>query len=520
VKSLNVNIPDSQITHLEQGESLQSFMENPHDPMIPVIEFVFAEESVSLVVIPKMFPVRMLELAMVKIRDFIRVLKAKDFFAQKITTYFPGRDHVVREMMNTLFSQPLECLQNILSGSDFNFSFFLCLHNLVKVAIHEEIEGDARSNPVKVAMLQSIGILLVFTNYYRAITVTQNDKNVAFAAAYAKLSEPPYCYSRSQIIRFPSKTGVPILSGYSDEDVDSFLKEKLNTGGDGELPELLIFKGPDNDNLYVKKEKVNNLAARLIIEARASVKEAVIHHWEYMLKNYRSEPAMQRDRDFDEFLMRLCTQCSQLLIPIIRDNKVRFLETEMAHKNIGSAPQYFIGNEPVPLRNLLLLRRNEILDEIRISLPFWYSWPLVVSIIRFFKYGKQGKATANAKTAAPHTAAVPANENSLKKIAERIAQDILPKEQTVQSWLAALTDRWNMLLDKTARARLSRDVDNIIKDHMRYVAKVQSLRTINSQMLDEIAERIILTNSSLGKISDKDSLVQYIKLFIVKSIID
>jgi hypothetical protein len=459
-----------------------------------------------------------------KIRDFIREIKGKDYISQKMTAYFSGKDSVVRGIVDKLFSAPLDCMEYIKSGTDFYFQFFLYLHNLIKLTANEEIDGDGLSNPKKLSVFQSIGALLAFVNYYRAETMAQNDKTMAFSEAYERLSDPPYYFTRSQFVRFTNKSGIPILQGYKDEDVDTFLQGRLKSGAETELPDLLIFKGPDAENWYVKKDKVMSLVAKLLSEARPQVKSAITHRWEALVKAYRSDPSMQNDREFENFVLEICNQVNSALLPIVRDSKVMLLQAEEGRSRGGDVPQYFVGSDPVPMRTLLLLRRQEILNGIKLTLPFWYSVPFLVSIIRFFKYGpganrKKVPLKTSNSSGTEKKLATGGSENSLKSTALVVAQQLIPSGKSIPNMLTAYEDRWNMLLDPEARGRLVSDVNKTVRDHMRFVAKIQSLKSIDKKTLDEIADRIIASNPALNRISDKASLKSYIRLYILQMIL-
>jgi hypothetical protein len=418
---------------------------------------------------------------------------------------------VVKGLVEKICTEPAACSALVAQAGDFHYQFFVSLRVLLKNVAEEEIDAGDASNPRKTALMQSLGILNAFLSYYRTKAVAENSKAKAFSEAYSMLADPPYVHTRQDILNMTNKAGVPILADYSDEDVDNFLKEKLTTGEENQLPDLLVFTGPAGENWFVRKDMVPRLTIKLVNDARAVIKPATVKHWENVLKGYRSEPAMYKDRDYEDFIYRLCRQMMPQLLSIARDQKMKLLQQEPGVRS-EALPGFFDGDRPVPLGRLLSLSRRQMFDEVRLSLPFWYTIPFIVNIMRIFKYGPNG----GKDKPAPATAA---SANSLRASATKTASQLVSNVKEIPDELQSLENRWNTYTDPGARVRLTKQVQSSIRAFMQRITKIRPLETIDMDALTGFADKVIAGNQELQQIRNKTALNKYIQLFILKQII-
>jgi hypothetical protein len=317
-----------------------------------------------------------------------------------------------------------------------------------------------------------------------------------------------------QITRFTSAKGVPLLGRYNAGELEEYLKNKTTGTGHSHIPEWLILQGPD-EKWFVKKEKYLPLCAKLLIEARPRIKAAVTNRWIRMIKTFKSEPAMEKDDAFDKLLANFTAKLSPPLMALLKDQKLLWVyeELEQTQKLIPASSRIFNNGQLIPMSSLYVLKRKELLADARIMLPFWYTFPFISAIIAFFKNLGGGKK----RRETPEEEEVPVKESAdLHGAAEKIRDELLPGDKTLDAYLAELETRWSRIINKQARADLVQDVNSLVRDSLRRTIRLRKTRKITREALSVLAENIISGNTALQNLSGRESLILYMELYMVK----
>jgi hypothetical protein len=134
--------------------------------------------------------------------------------------------------------------------------------------------------------------------------------------------------------------------------------------------------------------------------------------------------------------------------------------------------------------------------------------------MRLLKYGfsKKKEQSKSEKKSMPET---PSN---IKKSAKKLAEEVTPKDMKLEEYMAKTLDRWNHLLNKQAQEKLTRDVNKIIKDYIPHALKFFGSGILNSNLLNDVSQRVLNSSPDLSKISNRADLCLYIKLFIIKTL--
>ena len=110
-------------------------------------------------------------------------------------------------------------------------------------------------------------------------------------------------------------------------------------------------------------------------------------------------------------------------------------------------------------------------------------------------------------------------EQELKEAGRRLESELLPLGEEIDTYLGRLESRWNTLLASQAREDLSTDVKTLVRDRLRQVLHGQRHIMLTRDSLDKIAERIIGDNRVLRDSKNRDSLRQFIALYMVRLLI-
>jgi hypothetical protein len=96
----------------------------------------------------------------------------------------------------------------------------------------------------------------------------------------------------------------------------------------------------------------------------------------------------------------------------------------------------------------------------------------------------------------------------------------VPVDKTLDQYLLELEERWVRLLNKKDRENLLIDVRSLLKDNLRKAMKVYKLKRITEKGLREMSELLIKSNPVLQKIKEKESLLLYMELFMLKLLLN
>jgi hypothetical protein len=318
---------------------------------------------------------------------------------------------------------------------------------------------------------------------------------------------------------------VLLLSQYTREDLEKWLKKETTESQDDKLPNLLIIIGGDGERFYISKSKIPPLCAKLISESREKVKNAVSRRWVRIIMEYRKEPAMENDKDFDKLLVTFTAKINPTLTSLLEDPKLQLVydELEQAEGEIPIAARLFSHGEMLPYSSLFILKRKDILEDAKLLLPFWYSTPILSAIIAFFRNffkKKQEKKEAQQNIDADdEETESPAGGESSREIlntAREIEFAMVPPGQSLDSYLDELKTRWSRLINKQARDNLVEDVNSLVRDNLRQTLRVHKHYKITRENIATLASNIVSRTPSLQILSGKDSLRTYIELYLVK----
>jgi hypothetical protein len=509
------NIPKEYVRDISVETGFINYLAEPQTTQFPVLKLIFPDKFSNMAVLSNQIPKRIMEISLLKIKRSAQKNMLSEFYQQKLMAHFPGQEFRVKTFFNNIMQNHTACIKDIEEANDFTFSSWLFLCSLMKTYVNTLIGRNGQVFPENIAMYQAASILLVFINRYKIIAINKRNKDLAFAAIDEKLTESPYMYELSDISNFTGTGGIRILQHYTEEDLNEWIKQKTAVHTD-KLPDLFKFTGTDKIGFFVRKDRVFTLCAALLKDTQPKVKSEIINHWVKALREYSKEKAMENEMYFDELVRKTVSLYAPDFITILRDKMTFLLWRELAdeNKDMSKVGIYFEDGIPVPLKKIFRLKREDLLRYCKLSLPFWYSIPFIVSLARLLKYGfNKKKYQSKTKTKAASETA-----SNLKTSAKKLAEEITPKNLTLEGYMEKTVDRWNQLLNKPAQEKLTRDVNKIIKDYIPHALKFFGNRILNSGLLNEVAQRVLNSSPDLSKINNKNDLCLYIKLFIIKTL--
>ena len=515
---LKITLPENQMKILNGDSDIISYMEEPQSEDIPILRINFADGFGSALVLASMIPRKVLEISMLKIRNYLRKGGNKEYLLRKLLPQLQGRESNLRDIFNKIVIRPGDCCRAIEEGGEFSGLFWghFC------VALKADIRKKKECLPEDIAAMQSTFIIDALNTHFKSLALKRREIELAFKSLENHLLKPPFLYTLDQICKFTTPKGILLLTQYTNDDLQAWLKKKTTESEDNTLPPLLIVRGDGGERYFVWKEKMPALCVRLLTLARVQVKDALTKHWRKLLLNYSSESAMEKNDDFEKTLMSLSSKYCPTLTTILDDPKLSLIYDELEKKDGGipAAASIFAGGQLLPYSSLLLLRRKEFLADLKLMLPIWYSLPIISAIIAFFKNAsrskKAKKVSEKSEIAAENILEDKDGSGEISAAAKNLEYVLVPSGHTIETYMEDLETRWTRLIDKQARKNLIEDVRSLIRDNLRRTLRVQKRFKITREIISELARGIVINTPSIASLSGRDSLIIYTELYLIK----
>ena len=452
---------------------------------------------------------KLLNLALGKIKLFLSKDESRDYMQKRLMVANPGKEFTVKTFITKTMAHSVNSFQNVKESGD-NYILWGQLCAFIK----QEFVKKNEKLPDEIALLQAAGILEYLNNYYRNKTQKDLQTDTALKNLLLAFQKAPYYFTMKQITQFTDSRGVPLLGQYSEETLQNFMKQKASSSEKYIIPDILTFTNASNDRFYLLTEKVVPLLISLINEARKPVRELCIKKWHEMLMNFEQDDSMKNDTAFNELLKEITAHSvpnlygllnASFILSIIADPRLNEIQAMEINR-------IFPAGKPAAYSEILMLNRHEILSDTKILLPFWYTIPIISSIIAFFKRKKK----------IPQPVQPEKKETSYKKpklklkdAAEKISAEFIPQGMTMDQALEKSLDEWNQTLGHPARENLTEDVNALIRDYLRGINRTLSFSSFTADRVRSLA-KTLLESSSLLKIKERKALQNYAELYIVK----
>lgn len=500
----------------------------------------FNNKSVPALIYPSNIPVNdLFTLAVTKVQEMLHKEEYHDYFKKKLTVSNPGKEMTAKTFFDNFMKSPDNALQQLRDSGD-NFYFWSQLCYFIKQD-YDKIKELTIEN---INILQSVFIIEGITSFLKTRVMEKKQKETAFNSLMHQLKKTPYYYKYTELLAFKDQNGIPLLGQYTEDELKEYIQKATTQSDPDELPPLLIIRVSDDERYFILKEKVMPLVVHLCADARVTVKKNLHTMWTKYILDWDSLPEMDNSLAFEKCLQREVQATQPILYALLNSSFLPLISyydnDDEEEENIGRLTLYRDGIL-ISYSEILMIARQEILTDVKIKLPFWYTAP-VISWIASLIFGKK-KPKAKKKDKAPSkTAAEQAMEEhkvkeeakdreyetkastgdekmsrkkELHKAAANVEHALVPPNSTLDRELAAYCHDWNNLINKEASNNLTDDVNALIRDYMRKV-----LRTLPSSgfTVDRVKNlsQVLVDSPSVAKIKNHEALLMYTELYIVK----
>ena len=452
---------------------------------------------------------KLLNLALGKIKLFLSKDESRDYMQKRLMVANPGKEFTVKTFITKTMAHSVNSFQNVKESGD-NYILWGQLCAFIK----QEFVKKNEKLPDEIALLQAAGILEYLNNYYRNKTQKDIQTDTALKNLLLAFQKAPYYFTMKQITQFTDSRGVPLLGQYSEETLQNFMKQKASSSEKYIIPDILTFTNASNDRFYLLTEKVVPLLISLINEARKPVRELCIKKWHEMLMNFEQDDSIKNDTAFNELLREITAHSAPNLYGLLNAPFILSIIADPRLNEIQAMEinRIFPAGKPAAYSEILMLNRHEILSDTKILLPFWYTIPIISSIIAFFKRKKKTPQPAQPEK---KETTYKKPKQRLKDAAEKISAEFIPQGMTMDQALEKSLDEWNQTLGHPARENLTEDVNALIRDYLRGINRTLSFSSFTADRVRSLA-KTLLESSSLLKIKERKALQNYAELYIVK----
>lgn len=489
----------------------------------PLLYIMRLGNNVPSILLPASVPVKsLIEAAQKKIKRVLRKTQYHDYFLKKLRSTNTSKELTVKNFYTRFVDDPVFKYTEFAEGDDYYIA------NQLLYYIRQDFAKIPDRTPEDVNVLQSGKILEIQTTLLKEKIQKEQRKQEALKVLENSLNTAPYFYSMQQILKFQDKNGRLLYGRYSEDDLKEFIQRKTTEGENNELPPLLIFRIASGTRYYVYKKNIIQVIVRLCNEAHVSIEKIIENQWHKELLKFEKVPEMSDSAAFEKMLHELVKENFPILFSLLNANFITLLSMETKEDN-NQPFTLFENGQLAPYSSLLMLYNNKILADAKRRLPFYYSLPIIPFILRIFS-GKKKKnkakkqnntamsyETSSASVRKPEKTVSRQEEISTK--AKEISREFVPSGSSIDKELQSLVKQWNRMLAKEAYKNLTEDVNSLIRDYTRHVVRTLSAKTFTKERIEGLAETLVST-PNMKKISEDDSLKEYVTLYIIRLLIN
>lgn len=514
-ETLKLSIPPEWIVTIGIDDQFKNLLDAEEETNIPICRITFPEGIKSMIIPIETLRNKLLEFAILKIRHYLRKGANKDYIQQRLLGAFPTKDMLVRDSMTCILIKPYDLISEIQNAkSDFTFPFVAYLNNSVR----KDILGKGEHTPDDTAVLQASYIMDLFTNYYKSKAQRFFDRENAFKTLETLLSKAPYAYSIDDICDFRDSQARPLLGKYTREELENWLKEKTSTKETKKLPQLLIIT-VKNQQLFIKQEFFLPYIVNLINNTRSGIRAKIIHEWQQVMYQFEKTPAMLSDDDFNKYLSYKIDEASPALSQALASGFAPLVYQEIyGSKGEKNNLSSLFGNlKQAPLNQLMHLDRQQLLTDVTILLPIWYTIPILSWFYKLIKRIGTKKVKKGTTMQQEKSVAKPENNRAqeFSQIAAKLEHDVVPANYTIDQYMMLLIDKWNTLINLEAKRNLVEDINSLVRDYLRKTLRTMKPSSLTLERIDAMANNLLRV-PALMQIKNHGALREYIKTYFLK----
>lgn len=467
--------------------------------------------EVAPILFPECVPISVLtDIAISKLRIYLKKDEHHDYFLKKLRSTNHGKEITVQNFFRDFINNQ-KVVSDYLNNSIEYFYLLSQLCYFVRVDVSKVKDMTAEDENI----LQSVSITEIEMSFFK----TKMQKNEIRAAALKELDnnfkQMPFFFSMDAIYKFTDTRGSLLYGQYNEEDLREYLTTKTKPSDEGEMPELIVLDTESGTKYFIHKDNVFALILRLSNEANTVIDRELTDEWTGKILNFEKVSEATSEKLFEEKIRQKLSEKSPILYALLNSSFLPVLHYEIMDNTNETDLRLFSNGHLLPYRTILLLDAKSIITNIKATLPFWYTAPIISSIAAFFYRNKKEKEDTQ-KTINRNVSEIRgAKERGLVTASLILQQELVPEGSTIDRELDSYENQWNKMISEKVHQQLTEDVNALIRDYLKKNSKTLNGSAITSKRLDELATAIV-KYPSLQKISDHQALKMYTKLYMLR----
>lgn len=538
-----IPIPADEILAMDaKGQLGELFNTEPSSSQL-VIKLIFPEGVPAIIVPRTCSRTELIDAAVARISRYLQDIKNAAYAESKLATLLRGSEVPARQALEDLTLRPRKAVATVLVPSEFSFRFWNYLANVIVQDTGRKTELTETDK----AILQSAYLVSSTVFHMKGEAQREQERASDRRALEQQVRRAPFVFGYQDLYQLRDEKGAAYSTKHSREFIHEFLNECLQKKDDAALPWLLrLHHAPTARDYFVQRDMLAPVFLRKLTDASDTLQVEYVKDWVDQMRRDRippvtqSDPAFRRDlesRIRDSFPVLAALANGPILLALLRG-------APLAEETGQELSRCFTPLGALrPMTALLGLSRARLLREARSYLPFWQTTPVIRGIARFLKMlfrrrdeeeeGQTLSAPSRTRTATgviqSSTASAGAS-GSTKAEADRLALQrcqksirallstfISPKEK-LDTVLADLVEKWNPLLEPAPKRDLVRDVNALVQDFVRPIRRDFITRPPDLARITSLAEQLSASRS-LAKIRNREPLVRYIQLYMLRTLL-
>jgi len=542
--SLELSIPPEEIKVIDIKADFIHWLNKDIQGQI-LLRINFPEGIQSLLTASNLLSSRMVLSAVQKIRHYLRDSKNMAYVRQRLTPVFRSREIAVKDMLHNIVTSPDQTAQTILEPTDFTFQLWTQLStNIVK-----EYSPKSDKLAEEHGFCQAAYLIGYYNMHFRGRMQKRKDEDMALTSLIQNMRKPPYAYHISQIYEFTDEKGILLAKRSDKSRMNDYIQEKLKPAAGRDYPDILTFTTLNKEEFFILFTSVPSYISEMLLRAQKEMRDFYKRSWMIALRNDMEFITMHGDELFRKHVAQRLNEHFPQLEAIMTFPTVYFASrldgipgtirgdlTETIQPN---------GQRLKPLEIIFKLNRTKILEDAKILLPAWMVIPGIKQITQFvrrlflgkeaqeqslsssFNHEGQELVTKGKKAAAKkldtqakdaelpdESASSRQQQAAFRQAAKLLETEFLDGNTRLQPSMEQLAERWNQLLDITAKKNLLTDVNNLCKDYLRKQRVFNKQIPPEAQTIRMFADKLV-ESEHLAGIRNKKDLYRYILLYMV-----
>jgi hypothetical protein len=548
--SLGITVPVQKVVIVDVKKDFINFLVNINSIEENFIKITFPDNIAPLFLTKELFRDNLLTHTVAKLSNYLHMRMNTGYMYSRLSSILRGSEIALNELLNTILTNPQSALTTLAKPNDFTYRFWAHFANLVL----EDFKGKKDLLLEEHGYCQSAFLIGFYNVFQKGVIQKENKKKNDLKQLENFFKKPPYIYSLQDLNSLTDNKGIPYVKKYSQQFILDFLKEKAEEKGDKQLPFIIGLKSGTNKNYFIQRDYIIPFFLQKLTQCSKRIRQEILEDWKNNLKNNTKTLSMLDDSNFLNEIEEKLASDDPLLMSLLNPNLLFVAKetTEVPEEYASHINQCFDSAYKLrPVPGLLNLEREKLYKEVKSTVPFWYTIPLLNQFYFFFKrlFSFLDKAqtipSVSGKNANKHlkesgihqTDSITGSRNekgdsesrspldqrgrtanqliAYKKAMNSLKKYFLKDTFSLEEKLADLAEKWNPLYDPFAKQNLVEDVNSLIRDFIRSFKKRFKVAPPDSERIKSLA-RELTQNKALAKIKRKEYLTLYIELALIK----